>query len=326
MLIIAIFGLFLSGITNDVSAQKDTSRIRSPVLGPIAPVEGGQKNEGTSRSPSEKDPPRDNYQGTVSVDRPSESSTYFGQFKSLVERALFSNLLVLEQQYVITDEDGDDYELTAEKGVPVLSVGLVIGNKVIADINAVRPWQRDPRLAQVEGWEDPRFSDLRYRKLEDGARWDDVKTFTVDSMGGDLSVYEGIALKSKLEAVEGDEVEEGILMLVGYDKGSDPLEAKWHIDFTSATTDWENGKTGVSIPEFGKVYIGGFFLYPDISPGAVSFRVAGVLEMSDSGTSIRAITEPKVLNDSEVLKKKNKSNDDDDSRKKKKKRKRRRRG
>jgi hypothetical protein len=260
------------------------------------------------------------------VSAPENSSTFFGQFKPLVEQALFSNLLILEQQYIVTDSQGDAIEIAEDSGVPVLGVGLVIGNKILSALSTVRPWQEDARLAQLEDWKNPRINNLRYRQLEEGARWGQPKTYAIDSTKGAFSLYEGLPFNSRLQAVAGDEVSEGILMLIGYDKGADPADAAWYTDFLSVTPDWDKeGAAKLKVPELGKVYVGGFFLYPEITPGAVSFRVAGVLEMSGSDTTLKAVTEPKELNNNtDAFKKSPRSKKK--GKKKKKRRRRRRRG
>ncbi|TXB68312.1 hypothetical protein [Phaeodactylibacter luteus] len=257
---------------------------------------------------------------------PDDSGAYFGQFKTLVEQALFSNLLIMEQEYIVEDEEGDDVVLQERAGVPILSVGLVVGNKVLSAMSTVRPWAEDARLAQVGGWGNRRFGNLRYRQLEEGARWGDAKTYAIDSIDGQFSLYSGLRFNSRLEAVPGEEVAEGILMLIGYDKGVDPAGAKWYTDFTSASPDWDKGEAPVQIPEQGKVYIGGFFLYPDISPGSVSFRVAGVLEISGQGTTLKAVTEPKLLNDADAIKKSSRTEEENKKTKKKSRKRRSRRG
>jgi hypothetical protein len=224
--------------------------------------------------------------GPIKVEPLPDDQQTYGPFADYIEQAALQSVYLLDQAYLVTDEEGDQIQVDEDDYRPI-KVGVVIGEKMLSLNSMTTPWRFDPDGEYDEG----SLDEIYYRSvLDERAKWMNESRFVNEDAGTDgLVYYEGINVdESNLALIDGRDSKIGILLLLSVNKGDDPRDAEVKKSYLEFEPDWNGGLADVELPKNTDLVIGGVYFNINTEAGKINFQVAGLMEHEDDRFTLHA--------------------------------------
>ena len=205
--------------------------------------------------------------------------------QQFVEDAVRDAFFVFSHSYQIRDKKGELYGLNSQKDFGVeCALGIKVADGVLLTVNAVEPWNYDPKFKKYQDKYTPVTNKTQYTALGDKADYKDFG-FNSDSVRPTTSqfvskVETSVFDRKGLLPDRGIGEKKGWMIWVVADKDMDIAKsaAVDYVIYRYETTADSNDSVKIDKPGGDRTVVGGAYVISDFSEmGTVRFKVCGVV-------------------------------------------------